>query len=314
MASQTSDPPLVSAVVITYAQESLIAQAIESILMQQCDFPFEIIVGEDCSPDGTRQVLQALQQRYPDRIRLILHDANVGFMRNIQSVFKAARGEFVAFLEGDDYWLVNDKLAQQVAALRAFPEIDIVFSSGIVEYPDGSKKRSFDFGPYQRLVTAGELCSRPGMMLPTGSIMFRRDRLEALPAAIYDAPVLDTFLVLGLAAGAGAWYLPQAMSAYRLGAPNSWTERMATLGPARLQEYYEAMISSCETLLPAFGLDATALYNRTKGSRWDLLRLRQREGQWLEVLRHANKLGFPFLMKRVAALGRQLAGRFTRPE
>lgn len=294
--------PLISAVVITYGQEATIAQAVESILAQQCDFAFEIIVGEDCSPDGTRAVLRALAAENPARLTVIAHDTNLGFMGNARSVFAAAKGEYVTFLEGDDYWRMPGKLAAQAAALGAHPELDVVFTAAMIEQSDGAQHRGFDYGDQPRHVSAAELCRQPSMMAPTGSLMFRRSRLEELPASIYDAPVLDAFLMLGLAVRGGAWYLPEATTTYRLGATGSWTERMAAIGPARLKQYCTEMIAAYEINGRAFGLPHSAISDRTRGLRWDLLRLLQRDGAWKESLRHAAKLGPAFLFRRAKAL------------
>ncbi len=305
MTTQTLSAPLVSACIITYGQEATIAQAVESILSQQSDFAVEIIIGEDCSPDGTRAVLRALEAANPGRLSIIAHDANLGFMGNARSVFAAATGEFVTILEGDDFWRQDDKLARQVAALSAHPELDVVFTAAMVELSDGSQERQFDYGPQPRHVSAEELCRQPSMMAPTASLMFRRSRLEELPETIYAAPVLDAFLLLGFAARGGAWYLPEATSTYRLGAAGSWTERMAAIGPARLKQYCAEMIAAYETHGPLFGLSRSAIASRTRGLRWDLLRLLGREGNWAEVRAHAAKLGPIFLLRRAGALLRR---------
>lgn len=309
MTRAAKPPPLVSACVITYGQQATIAQTVTSILSQQCGFGFEVIVGEDCSPDGTLAVLRGLEAAHPGRLTVIAQSANLGFMGNVRSVFAAASGEFITILEGDDYWRQDDKLGAQVAALRAHPELDVVFSSALVEHPDGSQQAAFDYGPQPRHVSAEELCRQPSMMAPTASLMFRRSRLESLPDTIYDAPVLDAFLLLGLAARGGAWYLPQATCTYRLGAAGSWTERMAAIGPARLKQYCAEMIAAYETNGSLFGLPPSAIASRTRGLRWDLLRLLQREGAWAEVLGHGAKLGPTFLFRRAGALLRRAMRR-----
>ena len=124
MNSQETNKPSVklSVALITYNHEGFIAQAIESILAQRVNFEYEIIIGEDCSTDGTRAVVVDYHRRYPDRIALLLREQRVGAMRNYLETISSCRGEYVAFLEGDDYWTTNDKLQKQVDFLDSHPD------------------------------------------------------------------------------------------------------------------------------------------------------------------------------------------------
>ena len=107
----------VSVCMITYNHERFIAQAVESALMQETDFDYEIVIGEDCSTDGTRQVLLDLHDRHPDRIRLLLREKNIGASHNFVGTLEACRGEYVAFLDGDDYWTCPNKLQKQANSI-----------------------------------------------------------------------------------------------------------------------------------------------------------------------------------------------------
>lgn len=110
-----SEPkPKVSVVMITYNHEKFIEQAVNSVLMQETDFDYEIIIGEDCSTDRTREILVELQKQHPDKIRLVLNPQNLGMMRNFANILDMARGEYVALLEGDDYWTSSRKLQIQI--------------------------------------------------------------------------------------------------------------------------------------------------------------------------------------------------------
>jgi glycosyltransferase involved in cell wall biosynthesis len=115
--------PLVSIAIITYNQERYIGQAIESVLMQKTNFEYEIIIGEDKSSDKTRQILLDYQRRYPGIIKLILRDENVGASFNYFDVIQKCEGEFVTLLEGDDYWISENKLQVQVDYLLKHHEV-----------------------------------------------------------------------------------------------------------------------------------------------------------------------------------------------
>lgn len=118
--------PLVSVHMITYNHAPYIAQAIEGVLMQKTSFPFELVIGEDCSTDGTRQIVFEYAKRYPDIIRVITSDKNVGMKKNSNRVSEACRGKYIAWCEGDDYWHRDDKLQMQVDYLEAHPECGLV--------------------------------------------------------------------------------------------------------------------------------------------------------------------------------------------
>jgi glycosyltransferase involved in cell wall biosynthesis len=105
----------------TYNHEAFIAQAIESVLMQRTTFPFELIIGEDNSTDNTRRLVLEYQRRYPDTIRVLLQPRNTRGLRNFEDIYRACRGEYVAELEGDDYWTDPLKLQLQVDMLDANP-------------------------------------------------------------------------------------------------------------------------------------------------------------------------------------------------
>lgn len=108
------DKPFVSVKTITYNHEKFIAQCIEGIMMQKTNFAFEYIIGEDCSTDSTMEIVQEYARRYPDVIRIITAEKNVGAVENDNRTDRACRGKYVAFCEGDDFWTDPYKLQKQV--------------------------------------------------------------------------------------------------------------------------------------------------------------------------------------------------------
>ncbi len=117
---------LLSVFMITYNHENYIRQALDGILMQQTDFEFDVVVGEDASTDNTRKILLDYQKKYPDKLRLLLHDKNIGAIANQHTVFVQCKGsKYIAMCEGDDYWTDLLKLQKQVDFLEANPQYDI---------------------------------------------------------------------------------------------------------------------------------------------------------------------------------------------
>ncbi len=133
---ETSDPerlcrhPVVSVDMLAYNHEAFIAQAIESVMMQETDFEYELIIGEDASSDRTREICFAYQKRYPDKIRVLWSEENVTrpYGGNSARIQARCRGEFVAYCEGDDFWLDPKKLQKQVEIFRAHPTVNFCFT------------------------------------------------------------------------------------------------------------------------------------------------------------------------------------------
>ena len=108
----------------TYNQEPYVAQALDSILMQKTDFPFEVIAADDCSTDRTQEIILDYQKRYPDKIVTFFPEHNLGGCRKLTGCVDAGlfRGEYLSYLEGDDYWLGEDRLQTLVDFLDEHPE------------------------------------------------------------------------------------------------------------------------------------------------------------------------------------------------
>lgn len=121
-------PPLVSVKMLAYNHEPYIRRAIEGILQQKTLFPFELVIGEDCSTDNTRGIVFEYQRKHPEIIRVLAPEKNLGAKENSRQCDLACRGKYLAYCEGDDYWHAPDKLQRQVAFLEAHPDYVLVHS------------------------------------------------------------------------------------------------------------------------------------------------------------------------------------------
>lgn len=120
--------PLVSVNMLTYNHRPYIVKAIEGVMAQKTAFPIELLIGEDCSTDGTRDIAFQYEKEYPDTIRVVTSKENVGPRRNGLRVIDASRGKYIAFCEGDDYWHKEDKLQKQVNFLESNPDYGLVYT------------------------------------------------------------------------------------------------------------------------------------------------------------------------------------------
>lgn len=139
-----NDEVKVSVCVVTYNQESYIRQCLQSIVDQITDFKFDVIVSDDCSADGTRAIVQEFAVKYPDVVKPIFHEKNIGAYKNFYFVHQQATGLYIAHMDGDDYSLPG-KLQAQSDFLDKQADCNIVWTPVVVEMPDGSlKDRNID--------------------------------------------------------------------------------------------------------------------------------------------------------------------------
>lgn len=132
------DPAIsVSVLMVTYNHENFISHAIESVLMQKTSFPFELVIGEDCSTDKTREIVIRYAQNYPLIVKALLPPMNLGIRQNSLNTFKECKGKYLAFLDGDDYWTDSNKLQKQVDFLEANPDYSICVG-GFTELSNGT--------------------------------------------------------------------------------------------------------------------------------------------------------------------------------
>jgi glucosyltransferase len=121
--------PTISVIVTTYNQEATIGRTLDSILMQQCHVPFEIVIGEDCSTDNTLAVCRQYATEHPDIIRLIANKVNKGVVNNYFDCMLQCRGEYIADCAGDDWWSDPQKLEKEVLILESNPSVTLVHTA-----------------------------------------------------------------------------------------------------------------------------------------------------------------------------------------
>ena len=121
--------PLLSVCLITYNHENYIRQAIEGVVCQKVNFDWELIIADDFSTDSTRTILKEYQEKYPNQIRLILQEKNVGPAQNWLDLMNTPKSKYIAYFEGDDYWINENKLQKQVDFLEQNPSFTLCHSN-----------------------------------------------------------------------------------------------------------------------------------------------------------------------------------------
>lgn len=205
--------PLLSVCLITYKHESYIRQAIESVLMQKVNFNWEFIIADDCSPDQTRQIVSEYKYKYPGLIRLIFREKNVGPAQNFMELLAAAKGKYIAYIEGDDYWTDEFKLQKQVDILEQNSSLSIA-AHGAYELTD---KLSLLDGPFNSdtVWSTKDILSNNWFIM-SGSLMIRRTMLDISPAWYPGVSHGDLALILLTSLNGDGFFSPEPMSVYRI--------------------------------------------------------------------------------------------------
>lgn len=171
--------PKVSVCVVTYNQEKYIKECLESIVTQECDFDFEVIVGEDCSTDNTRAIVQEYADKYPNIVKPLFHEKNVGASDNYFLVHNQAKGEYICHMDGDDYALPR-KLQAQADFMDKTPDCNICFHRVKVLYPNGHMKESFLEPSRLKIGFTQNDLLMIGTVAVNSSKMYRKNTLQIL--------------------------------------------------------------------------------------------------------------------------------------
>ena len=215
--------PLVSVCVVTYQHKNYIRTCLDGILMQQTSFPFEIILGEDASTDGTREICMEYAEQNHGKIRLGLRSRNdviyinghpTGRFNFIENL-KEARGKYIAFCEGDDYWTDANKLQKQVDFLEANVDYTLCFHNCLLR---NERERTVSERPLLDKTVKTVYATEDilgAWFIPTAGIVFRREKL-VLPQWFSLVESGDVALLLLLSLSGPFKYLDELMSVYRL--------------------------------------------------------------------------------------------------
>jgi glycosyltransferase involved in cell wall biosynthesis len=208
--STVINPPKVSVCMIAYKHEAYIRQAIESILSQDVDFPIELVIGDDCSPDGTAAICEEFARR-DARVRLLSRERNLGVMPNFTRTLLACTGDYIAVCEGDDYWSDPQKLRKQVQFLDVHPDYAGATHQSMV-ITDNVAVRTFKDCVPSTLTTIDLI---GGRLFHTASVMFRQPVLELFS----ESPLVlscDRLLNFCISFLGKVHYSQECMCAYRL--------------------------------------------------------------------------------------------------
>jgi glycosyltransferase involved in cell wall biosynthesis len=258
-----------------YNHERYLAAALDSVLMQRTDFDYEIVIGEDCSTDDTRSVALQYAERHPGRIRVLAHDRNLGIWENDQAIIRNCRGEYIAWLEADDYWTSPHKLQKQVDLLDQHPDFTACFHwarpLGVSERP-----ATWQHGPPEPrpFYTLDDLLEN-GHFVPSCTAVFRSHLVREPLEWTRNTPFLETTYFVKFALNGKIGFLDEEMAVFRY-------HRDGIYGRATDVQNVQAAIAAHRLLGANLELTSRASYRRGLSRMYRALsRELRREGKVL---------------------------------
>ncbi len=221
----------VSVCMITYGHEKYISQAIEGVLMQECNFEIELVIFNDCSPDNTDEIIQSIIKKHErgSWIKYVKHNQNIGMMANFLLAVGACNGDYIALCEGDDYWIDPLKLQKQTSFLASNSQFSLCFHNNIIKNDNSEKIMLTDLGKHE-FDTKDVLRQ---WFIPTASIVFRNYSDFVFPDWFVNCQSGDIPLLLLLSLRGDIKYIDEVMSVYRLhpgGVSNTHREYSKVIG------------------------------------------------------------------------------------
>ena len=281
-------PPKVSVTVVTYNHGKWLAECLESIVTQETDFPFEVIVGDDASTDGiTREVLRDYATRYPDLIVPIFREKNINGTQNYLDVMRRARGEYIAHIDGDDMMLPG-KLQKQADFLGHHPECAIVAHD--VKTIDGRSgaliSGSFENRPIPSVADVNYLVMN-GCYFAHCSKMYR---LSSIKSRERDRRTVDFFHHIEQATSGDIGYLHETLGVYRRSGATA-SDPVGPIADIVRQAYKDAFIRAYE-----LGINATVVrrgvLRHKYGLALNLIRCNQKDAFLQEVCLNAEDMPY----------------------
>ena len=226
----TKNDPVISICCITFNHEAYIEEAIHGFLIQETDFPLEILIHDDASSDLTASIIRRYQRAYPSIIKAVFQNENQ-YSQGIKAITflsPLVRGKYVALCEGDDYWISKKKLSTQ---LKSMIDNSVGFSFHKAYQVDFSSSKCIEIGAYQKknsLIPRKEIIMQSSGVIPTASILVDASLFRRHACFMTLAPWLDCgdiYLQFFGSQKNGAMFINETMSVYRKYTPGSWTLR-----------------------------------------------------------------------------------------
>ena len=241
----------VSVLMLAYNQERYIDEAIRSVMLQETDFPFELVIGNDASSDRTGKLCEAWQKKYPQQIVLLDRKENLGLQQNFIQTYARCRGTYIAICEGDDYWTDKHKLQLQADFLDSHPDYSTCFHR-VINYYEGKGTKSLSNGGQKTVTDISDLAR--SNYISNVSALFRRGLFGTLPEWFARVSTYDYAIHLLNAQYGKIYYMKRPMAVYRQHSNAIWSK-------AGMDKKYNISLVVRELLMDYFKDKRTDVYD-----------------------------------------------------
>lgn len=244
-----SDEVKVTCVVTCYNHERYIFDCLKGIVCQKTDFSFKVVVYDDFSTDGTRDILKGFEERYPEVFDIYYADFNHYGVAQKNEHLDKLEGDYIAMCEGDDYWLDNYKIKKQLDALSACKTDFCIHPAVIFMEENGFEDVFCYYGNEKKVLPQRAVFEFKNQFSPTASYFLKKEKYQEY---IFFRAHLDggpgDFYLEAIASDEGILYLPDIMSAYRRGSAGSYSSEQRKLLPVQIKEGLSRWEKNLDTL------------------------------------------------------------------
>ena len=226
MQNWESDKMMVSITCVAFNHEDYIHTTLNSFLEQETTFPFEIIINDDVSTDKTVDILKEYEAKYPNIVKPVYQTENQ-FSQGINTMailFPLVTGKYVAFCDGDDFWVDKEKLQIQVTEMEKHPEVDLSFHSSYRLVGDERVEMLAKRADHNKIFPVQNSILGQGDFTETAAMMFTSSLIHSLPEWFKTSIPGDYISEIMGAQRGGSLYIDRCMSVYRSGLESGWTE------------------------------------------------------------------------------------------
>nr|WP_049961837.1 glycosyltransferase [Methylobacterium sp. B34] len=233
------DQLTVSVVVTSYNHVGTIRRCLDGVLGQRGLFRMQVVIGDDRSTDGTAEIIEEYRLRYPDRITVRSRERNLGMLQNMRDCVAACTGRFVAFCEGDDYWISDRKIGLQLRMLRTDPALDMCFNWVLLHHvANGSYIPHEEQGRYQTGPISFPVLARAPLTANFSACFYRAEALRRVPDAFYDEKgAADWLMNLYIADKGRIAFLREILSVYTIQTKGQWSGLDETIKNLLIGQY-----------------------------------------------------------------------------
>lgn len=276
--------PLASIRCMTFNHEPFIAQALDSFLMQETNFPFEIVVHDDASTDNTVRIIKEYEKKYPKLINAIYEKENQYSKHNgslARIVNNACNGKYWALCEGDDYWIAPNKLQMQVDWLKEHPDYTMCCSDAVIESPEGV----LDWHRYEKDcdIPVKDMILGDGGFVQTATLTYRADLLKDYPDECRKCYVGDYPLQLWAVLNGKVRYFSSKTASYRFLHKNSWSSNQIRIPIDLLKKNWQTIFDLLNFLDFFSGGTYTLIFKEQKENYLHNALLSHKE-HWQDIL------------------------------